>query len=82
MTMPLEQELATFQAALARLLQDPANQGKFALVVGAQVDSLWPSLDAALEAGYQRFGLTPFLVKEVATTETPRSFSRNLTRCP
>ena len=80
--MALERELATFQRELAGLLADPAKRGKFALVHGDAVDSVWPTVDAALDAGYDRFGLEPFLVKEVTEHEEPRYFSRNITRCP
>jgi hypothetical protein len=79
--MALEQEMATFARELPGLLRDPANMGKYALVHGDKVDSLWPDLDAALHAGYDRFGLDPFLVKPVVAHEEPRRFSRGVTRC-
>ena len=81
MTVALEKELETFRHELPGLLNDPANRGKFALVHGESVSGLYPTFDAALTAGYERFGLSPFLVKEVTDHEEPRYFSRNL-RCP
>jgi hypothetical protein len=57
------------------------NQGRYALVHGDEVDSVWGTADAALSAGYDKFGLEPFLVKEITEHETPRFFSRNISRC-
>jgi hypothetical protein len=81
MAGPLDRELDTFRQQLPNLLADPTNRGRFALVRGATVAGLYPTFDAALAAGYDRFGLDPFLVKEVTEHEIPRYFSRNL-RCP
>jgi hypothetical protein len=81
-TMPLEREMETFSRELPNLLSDPEKRGKYALVFGDRVDSVWPSVDDALTAGYDRFGLAPFLVKEIVEHEKPRYFSRNVTRCP
>ncbi|HVK17557.1 MAG TPA: hypothetical protein VM533_11470 [Fimbriiglobus sp.] len=79
--MALEQELDAFRKALPALLGDPANHGMFVLIRGENVVGLYPNFDAALAAGYDKFGLQPFLVKEVIDHEEPRYFSRNL-RCP
>jgi hypothetical protein len=76
----LEQELQTFQRELPALLADPTKRGKYALVHGNTVEGVYPSLDAALDAGYDRFGLEPFLVKEIIEHEEPSYFSRNITR--
>ena len=79
--MALETELTTFHRELAGLLADPSKRGSFALVHGDAVAGVFPNFDLALAAGYERFGLDPFLVKEVTEHEEPRYFSRNL-RCP
>jgi hypothetical protein len=79
--MVLEQERETFGRELPNLLREEGNRGKFALVRGDTVDSLWPTVDEALAAGYDRFGLDPFLVQEVTEHEEPRYFSRGVTRC-
>lgn len=81
MAATLDRELETFRRELPNLLADPANRGQFALVGGTAVAGVYPTFDAALAAGYERFGLDPFLVKEVTEHEVPRYFSRNL-RCP
>ncbi|HKI33392.1 MAG TPA: hypothetical protein VKA46_16175 [Gemmataceae bacterium] len=79
--MALEQELATFRQELPALLAMPENQGKYALVFRDKVDSIWPTVDEGLTAGYDRFGLDPFLVKRITAHETPLYCSRNPTRC-
>jgi hypothetical protein len=78
----LERELETFRTALPSLLQDEANRGKYALVHCDQVHSVWDTVDAALEAGYNAFGLEPFLVKEITDHEQPKYFSRSVTQWP
>ncbi len=79
--MALEQELETFQQALPRLLTNPQNRGKFALVHGSEI-TVWDDLEAGLQAGYERYGVEPFLVQEIAENIEPVYFSRNLSRCP
>ena len=77
----LDKELETFRRELPRLLGDPTQHGMFALVQGDSVVDVYPSFDAALSVGYDKFGLDPFLVKQVVEHEEPRYFSRNL-KCP
>jgi hypothetical protein len=77
----LERDFAAFLRELPQLLQDGENRGKYALVHGEQVDSIWSTIDEALQAGYDRFGIEPFLVKEIIEVEEPRYFSRNVTPC-
>lgn len=79
--MALEREMETFRRELPTLLQGEGNRGRFALVHGETVAGLYPTFDAALADGYDKFGLSPFLVKEVTEHEEPRYFSRAL-RCP
>ncbi|HEV3256531.1 MAG TPA: hypothetical protein VG013_06615 [Gemmataceae bacterium] len=70
--MDLDKELETFRRELPNLLPD--HEGQFALVQGERVDSLWPTENAAYEAGCDRFGLALFLVKRVEANE-PRIIS-------
>jgi hypothetical protein len=81
MIVALEKELETFQRELPTLLAEEANRGAFALIHGDQIAGVYSTFDAALEAGYDKFGLESFLVKEIVEHEQPRYFSRNL-RCP
>ncbi len=66
--MELERELATYQRELPRLLQE-GHEGKFVLVYGDRIDSLWPTEDDAYEAGCARFGLDSFLIKQIQRDE-------------
>jgi hypothetical protein len=78
----LATETATFQRELEHLLSDPDNRGGFALIHGETVAGVYPDFDSALAAGYDKFELDPFLVKQVVETEIPLYFSRNLNhRC-
>ncbi len=67
--MPLDQELATFRAKLPDLLRQDA--GRFVLIHGDDVAGVWDTKAAALEEGYQRFGLDAFLVKRIVADEKP-----------
>ncbi len=80
--MSLERELETFRRELPNLLRDPANRGKYVLIHGDDLHGVWPTIDAALATGYDKFQLEPFLIKEVVEHETPRHFPRNVTRWP
>ena len=71
----LDRELDTFRRELPNLLADPANRGQFARSGARAVAGVYPTFDAVLAAGYDRFGLDPFLVKEVTENrEVPRYF--------
>lgn len=76
--MSLERELTTFRRELPGLLADPANQGKFVLIHGEQVAGVWETRGKGLEAGYERFGLETFLVKEITEHEKIVYYSREV----
>ena len=78
--MALEREIEVFERNLPDLLADPAKEGGFVLVGNDKVVGVYPDFDVALAAGYDKFGLTPFLVREVTEYEVPKYFSRNI-RC-
>jgi hypothetical protein len=67
--MALEQELATFQRELPRLLR--TQQGEYALIHEDAVNSTWKTEDEAYAAGCERFGVKPFLVMLIAEHEPP-----------
>ena len=79
--MALERELVTFRKELPGLLATEGNRSKFVLIRGETVAGVWSTVDEALAAGYDRFELAPFLVKEIIEHEKPRYFSRNITSC-
>jgi hypothetical protein len=63
----LEKELAIYRENLPTLLATDA--GRWALVHGDAVDSIWDTYADALAAGYRFFGLDPFLVQQIQARE-------------
>jgi hypothetical protein len=71
-------ENEVFDRELPTLLADSANEGKYALIHGDAIDSVWPTLDEALHQGYERFELEPFLIRHIVEHEKPVYFSRSV----
>ncbi len=70
--------LSVYEANLIELL---ANEGKYVVICGEEIEGAFESYDDALEAGYRKYGLTPFLVKQISRDEPIYYFSRDLPRC-
>jgi hypothetical protein len=64
--MNLDQEIATYYRHLPELL---AQQGKWVLIKGTEIAGTWDSYSDALTAGYHRFKLNGFLVKQITAVE-------------
>jgi hypothetical protein len=62
--MAREQELTTYRRELARLLLE-GEVGRFALIHGDEVVSVWDTRRDAVQAGHDKFGLESFLVQQV-----------------
>ena len=77
--MALEIELETFRSKLQELKAE--HEGKFALIHGAEVVDVFSSYDDAIKAGYTKFGLTPFLVKQIHLLEQAQFVSRFVDPC-
>jgi hypothetical protein len=77
--MALEKELEAFKKELPRLVAE--SQGKFALVQGDSVVGAFDTYEDAVKAGYDKFSLTPFMVKRIAQLERVQYFSRDLSAC-
>jgi hypothetical protein len=73
--MTLDQELQTYRKALPKLLPQ---EGKFALVHGTEIAGTYGTYEDALQAGYDRFGLEPFLVKQVQAVERVQFLTRDV----
>lgn len=73
-------ELETFEAKKQELLAE--SEGKFVVIQGDQFAGVWDSYEDALRAGYERFKLVPFLVKQITQIEPVLNFTRNLVQCP
>jgi hypothetical protein len=77
--MPLEQEQKAYERELPKLL---ASTGKFVLISGDVVSDIFDTYHDALKAGYDRFGLKPFLVKQIAAVESVQHFTRDIKTRP
>jgi hypothetical protein len=66
-------ELAYFDAHMAELLRDA--QGKYALIRGSELVGIFDTDNAAVRAGFQRFGNEAFLVKHIVEAEVPLNFT-------
>lgn len=73
--MALEKELATYHAKLPELKE---HQGKFALIHGDEVVDFFAAYEDAIKAGYQKFQLQPFLVKQINAVETIQHITRSI----
>lgn len=75
MTGHLETELQTYKDRLTEL---SASEGKFVLIRGSDVAGIFDTYADALSAGYERFKLAPFLVKQISSTEVLAYFTRDI----
>jgi hypothetical protein len=74
----LDREIATYTGKLPELQM---HSGKFVLIKGDEVAGIFDSYRDALKAGYERFRLEPFLVKQIAVVEKALQFSREHDLC-
>ena len=73
MSSTLETELSTYKAKLPEWVQ---HEGKFVLIHGTDVVDFYATYDDAIKIGYGKFGLEPFLVKQVNRMEPVQFVSR------
>ena len=71
--MALERELATYQKSLEGWSD---REGKYVLIHESEAVDFFSSYEDALKVGYGRFGLDPFLVKQVQVNEQTHFISR------
>jgi hypothetical protein len=71
---PLERELRTYEREQPALLDD---EGRFALVQGDTLLGVFDTYADALDGGYDRCGLKPFLVKQISAVERALWFTRD-----
>lgn len=69
-----QQELETFERLKDQLLRD---EGKFAVISGKELLGVYATYDDALQIGYERYNLTPFLVKKISVVEPLNFFTRH-----
>lgn len=77
--MALEKELAVFSQRLPEFKAE--HQGKFVLIHGDEVVDFFSSYDDAIKAGYAKFKLAPFLVKQIQALEQVQFISRFVDPC-
>ncbi len=71
----LEAEQKVYQQNKDHLLSKA--EGKFVLIYRDQVVGVFDSKMDAIAQGYQRFGNTPFLVKQILKIDNPQDFISN-----
>jgi hypothetical protein len=77
--MALEKELETYKLKLPEL---KAQEGKYALIQGANVVDTFTSYEDAIKEGYAKFGInTEFLVKQIRSIEEVQFISRLVVPC-
>jgi hypothetical protein len=76
--MALEAELRVYKEKLPELI---AQEGKFVLIHGNDVADVFATYEDALKQGYQKFGLEPFLVKQIRQMEQAEFVSRFVSPC-
>ena len=72
--MVLEQELETYKKNLPEWSE---HHGQYVLIHGDEVVEFYKAYEDALKIGYSRFGLKPFLIKQVAVVEQAHFISRH-----
>jgi len=77
--MALEKEMQTYNEKLQELKSE--HEGKFVLIHGDEVVDTFSGYDDAIKAGYAKFGLNPFLVKQIRTVEKVQFISRFADPC-
>jgi hypothetical protein len=73
--MALERELETYKQHRESLLD---KQGKFVVIHQDDVAGVWDTYADALKAGYDRFKLDPFLVKQIVADEQVQFITRDV----
>jgi hypothetical protein len=76
--MALEKELEAYKSKLPELT---ASEGKFVLIHGDQVVGIFDTYADAIKEGYEKFGLEPFLVKQIQAIERVQFVSRLVDPC-
>ena len=75
--MALEKELATYSEKLPERIP---NEGKFVLTHDDQIVDVYGTYEDATKEGYSKFGLGPFLVRQIHAVEQQVFVSRLVPR--
>ncbi|HTA76757.1 MAG TPA: hypothetical protein VK791_06345 [bacterium] len=71
----LEKEIQTYQKELPNLLSE---QGKYVLIHNQDINGPYVAYEDALNIGYEKYKLEPFLIKKIEENETVFFLSRDL----
>ncbi|MBL8796630.1 MAG: hypothetical protein JNM56_22200 [Planctomycetia bacterium] len=75
---PIKAEIRTYLRELPRLLAE-GQEGRFVLIKGDQVISVWDTFDDACQAGRERYPLgVAFLAQPVDARDLDRNFPEDL----
>ena len=75
-TDELKTELQSYETHKDELVAK--GEGKFVLISQRDVAGIWETYEDALQAGYEGFGLKPFLVKKIESIEGIQRFTRDM----
>jgi hypothetical protein len=73
--LALQREIITYRRELPRLLAE-GQEGRFVLIKGDQILSVWDTFEDAYKAGTERFGFGPFLAQPVDSRDLNRVFPK------
>ncbi len=76
----LKEELETYETNKANLIQ--TDLGKFVLIKGKEIISIFESEKDAINSGFEKFGNVSFLVKKIEQVEQTQNFTSNLIHIP
>ncbi|MCL5673787.1 MAG: hypothetical protein M1407_04125 [Deltaproteobacteria bacterium] len=71
----LKHELDRYKDNLETLL---VNEGRFVLIKDDDNFEFFDTYDDALKAGYEKYGVEPFLVHKISRIESTANFTRSL----
>lgn len=77
--MALEKEMRTYEQSLPALLK---RSGEYVLIHDDEVAGVYGTYEDALRAGYEKFALKPFLVKNIQAVDQVQVFTRDILPCP
>jgi hypothetical protein len=81
---PTVTDLAVYLRELPRLLEE-GHAGRYALIMGDEVISIWDTQTDVLQAGYERFDIGAFTVKKIDPRDPARVaaiLAREKSACP
>ena len=76
--MALEKELVTYKK---RISEWKDSEGKFVLIHGEEIGGIFTSYEDAINEGYAKYQLNPFLVKQINAFEQVHFISRLFDPC-